>query len=320
MNRGKDPTSILVQASKALETGIKSNDQVHNLYDGLATTQLLQATYQLEKGQDPWKVLEKALSNYDRSLHLNPGNFFAFTNIAECFWVQARYLFGSGQNGTPALKKAFLNYEKSEELNPNFCYGLSHHADAFRLQAEFEYQQGIDPRKTLKTASTFLARALRANPNDFWTHLVQGKCHLLIARYLLSQSKPADEYLAIAKNALENSKNLNSTFAETFLFLAVQLQLKSISDSSLNLYQQAIFFINRALELNQNYAEALVVKAELQTWQAKQIHQDGPCMALCQEAIGHLNRAFSLNPNLRITYADLVQKTNDLTEPKNMVH
>lgn len=312
LNKGKDPSSTLQRASEAYQAAIAIRDDQSFLFDGLAITSLIRATYELEKGLNPWDQLEKAISNFNQSIQLNESNMDAYVNLAECYWTQAKYVMLLKENVQPTIQKALELYEKANQLNASDYYCLSHYADSYRIKAEWELENDLDPNASIEHALNLIDKAIQYNSNDFWSYLIQGKIRLLQVNNLLKTNYSIDISLDQASRSLKESQLLNPSFAETQLVTGKIAQINWKSQKfDPSLYSQAVQATERALDLKEDYPEALLQIASLLFEKAQHVKSKQEKEKLLNKALQNMELVFSKKPILKNRYEPLWLATQE---------
>lgn len=289
---GRDPRPLLRRAVASFERAVEISPGFAPARDDLGYAWERSAKYELQRGLDPTPSLDRAVASYQAAIRLTPAFANAHNNLGIARLRRALWLAASGGDPGPELDAAEEDLERAVELNPNYANAHANLGFVARARAADIAARRRDPREALAAARAAFARAHAINPSLPWSWPELAAVELVEARWSRARGARHERAIAAAEAAARRAIELNPRNPVAFLRAAeVDLERIRAGDRSAPVAERGLGRSARALELNPDMAEAMLVRAELLALVA-----EAPLQRL--EARRLTTRALELNPTL----------------------
>ncbi len=290
---GRDPRPWMQRAVVSFERAVELSPGFAPARDDLGYAWERSAKYELQRGMDPTASIERAVASYQAAIRLTPEVANLHNNLGIARLRSALWLATSGGDPRPLLDAAEADLRRALELNPNYANAHANVGFVERARAEDAARRRQDPTPALRAARSAFASAHRINPSLPWSWPELAAVELVEARWTRTRGNANQRALVAAESAARRAIELNPRNPLAFLRASeVDLERVRAGDGSAAVAARGLERSARALKLNPELAEAMLVRAELLALTAAGLPRER------LEAGALLSRAVELNPTL----------------------
>jgi serine/threonine-protein kinase len=290
--RGGDPMPEYDAALRRYEEATRIDPEYVFAYSNQADVSQAIADYQTTHGLDPNAAVARARRAGERCLTIDPSLPIALALMARAETVLAQFLYDAQGDPRPALARARDDAARALRLDDNDVDAHIARLEAANIEARWRLRIGGDPTRALADGRVELAAALERRP-DCWACEIQAAWLDLVAQAAAPTAagqRRLHEALSHARNAIARNDQVAGAKV-----VAARVCLRLASAGEPSSVQQGLAYVDAALALDPNDADAHAVKAAL-------LRRSGSRDAANAEA----ERAFAINPRLRAEWSTLI--------------
>jgi serine/threonine protein kinase len=315
MSRGKDPRPSFTKAVDSLEKAIELNPSFVHFYTnaGFVTTDI--GRYELDYGYAPVNSVNKAVAYFEKALKINPKGNELYLGLVSVSGILTKYDYMTGKDCRAHVKQAADFFKRGLEANPNDPKLYIRMAEHYIFQARTYVDSRRSPSNFLKQIDELLRKAKSLNPNYYETYTLEGESSLLKGQWqVITRSNPRS-YFFRAETALKKAAELNPKDIQTSLIMAGLNRRKAEWETgrgqraaAAQEIDEGLTFIQKALDINPDYAETHALKGVLLQLRAKNEAEEDKRLAAEVEARMSLLKGTKINKNLQKLYAPYLRK------------
>ncbi|MEM9594058.1 MAG: protein kinase [Acidobacteriota bacterium] len=291
------PRDRIEPAVRSFQAALAVAPELPPLHSALGEAHYLRALDAWDRGGDPSPHFEAAEGAFRRALELAPGHVAAQQNLAWVAYFQGKFAVRGNRDGKAHLDRA-LGLSREVLLTSRTPGAALCEASALRLGAEGIWRRGGDPSDPLKEARRGFEGILERNPRHGEAHRSLGRLATLEARWLLDSGRDPAGAFQRSRASLDAARRWSPEEPIVWLADARDGLERGLwhrdggrSAEETAAVERGRVSADRALTLRPGWAEAVAVRAVLDTVMSRGADASTPCAAL--------GRAVDANPHLR---------------------
>lgn len=279
-SKGIDPAKSWEGAIANYKKALEINPKYTHVFNNLGTVYEAKGKYDFSIGKDPTASFEEAQKYFVETMKINPSYQHPYINMGLALGHLAEFEMSQGRDPSATLQRAAEANQEGLDISTE-AYDLNARTEIHIVEASYALLKKRSPESALAKVKSFTDRAKRLDPSDFQPYALQGKAHLIEARW----DGRSNATINSAQQNLKKAIELNSQDALNYVLLAESqlLQQKNFDEGLQN--------IDKALKLNPQLADAFAIQGLL-------LSQKGD-HASAKSAI---QKALSMNKNLAYLY------------------
>jgi len=299
-SQGKETDAVLKEAITSLQEALSLDPSDPVIADDLGYAHDRSARYLMGLGKDPREQIDAALRAYAEGIRLSPESPNSYNNSGIAWWRKALWEEREGDDPSSSLAHAEEFFNQAIALNPRYAFALANLGMVDRLRGEQKLRAGEDPTAVITRSLENFDRAVDINPS--LTYAWTEKARVALLRLEWEKKKGfASQSLVLAESAAQKALDLDPERAEAHVVMAEvhaehsELLIRG-GLSGLTEIARGLREAERALKLNSESWEALVVKSRLLLLKASAIAKTGSGSRLRHQAEAAIARALKINP------------------------
>jgi len=268
MDREQDPTRALDEALQSYTRLTGINPANISAHQSVGTVYRLKAEYAISLGEDALPMLEQSIHSLEKATSLGPSNRYIFNSLGNTQLYLADQRARVGQDPVPDYRNAIESYRRELQNNPTFMFSYNNIGETYVHWARYELSMERNPSGLLESAKTALNESLKLNAKRATPYFVLGSASGVEAEYLLSRGSNPDPAVNRALSYFHQGLAINPAILQAYVdavkILAFSLTYGVSHDRSVEkMTTEAMALLDRALERNNRYAEALLWRAKV---------------------------------------------------------
>jgi serine/threonine-protein kinase len=296
-DHGQDPMAEFMLALHSYARASEFDPQYLFAFSNQADLEAAMSEYQLQHGRDPGPHVDGARRAGERCLAIDPHFSDALDSMAQAELVAAHFLMRGDGDPTASLGAARSDLSRALANRPGDTCALWLQIVAARHEASYLLRLGRDSKEALAKGRAAVAAALAA-PGECPDCLAEAaQIDLLSARVAARPRAAALVEAALAKARLALAGDAHFEYAQLVAALACLRLAAARPDRAPRALSDGLGFVDAALALDPNHAEAHATRAALL------LARQGPTSQAAAEAA----RAFALDPSLRREWGETLR-------------